>query len=434
MNRFRSSVRQTTGSRSRARRFVPWSVTVSAALVAAACSSSSHNGATSNTQGSTSGATSAGSGAGSSAGFTLSSPVTLGFLWEVKGESSVAIDDYQNGALMAINQINSAGGVGGKPVQWFREPSNPLDPQANLSDFLQAVGKKPAAMIGLAAPTQEEQLAGQITRAAIPVINTDTGDSFSANGTSGGSPYSWFIGPYNPGLVSAAIGYMTGSLHLSKIGLMGTNESYGNEGVQSAASALKAKGLKPFATGQYSPVATDLTQQVLQMKGADGVFDWGYPNPIAVQLNQFVQNGIDIPTMSSVSVDVAISGGLVKGQALSNLYVAQPCDLNAPGYSPKLATFVSAYKAKYGNVPSQNAAWAYDGVMLAVAAINAAKSDSPSAINKELGSITYAGTCGTYQADGANVLSHQAVISKYSSAGTDQVVAQPTIQTEAKGA
>jgi branched-chain amino acid transport system substrate-binding protein len=169
------------------------------------------------------------------------------------------------------------------------------------------------------------------------------------------------------------------------------------------------------------------------MKGADGVFDWGYPNPVAVQLNQFVQNGISIPTMTDVSIDVAISGGLVKGQALANAYVSQPCDLNAPSYSPKLADFVSKYKAKYGNVPSQNASWAYDGVMLAVAAIEAAKSTSHSAINDELGTITYPGTCGTYHADGANILSHQSVISKWNAAGQDQVVYQPTSPPQSKG-
>jgi ABC-type branched-subunit amino acid transport system substrate-binding protein len=354
-------------------------------------------------------------------------------LWQIKGESSVAIDDYQNGALMAIDQINSAGGVGGKPVNSFRVPATPLDPQANLSDFLQAVSKSPNVMIGLAAPTQEQQLANQITRTQIPVINTDTGDKFTANGTSGGSPYSWFLGPFNPSLVSSGISYMTGQLHLSKIGLMGTNEAYGNEGVQSATSDLQAKGLKPFAVSQYSPTATDLTQQVLSMKGADGVFNWGYPNPVAVQLNQFVQNGINIPTMTGVSVDVAISGGLVKGQALANTYVSQPCDLNAPSYSPQLSDFVSKYKAKYGNVPSQNAAWAYDGVQLAVAAIKAAKSDSPTAINAQLGKITYPGTCATYHADGANFLAHQTVISKWNASGTDQVVQQTNTTPQAKG-
>ena len=41
--------------------------------------------------------TAAPSGAASKSG-SLSQPVKLGFLWEVQGESSVAINDFQNGA------------------------------------------------------------------------------------------------------------------------------------------------------------------------------------------------------------------------------------------------------------------------------------------------------------------------------------------------
>lgn len=387
-------------------------------LVTAACGSSSKS--------------SSAGGSSSGGGFSVSEPVKLGFLWEIKGESSVAIDDYQRGAELALAAVNKAGGVGGKPVQSFRVPSSPLDPQKNLAEFLNAVQKKPTVMMGVAAPTQAQQLAGQITRSAIPVIMTDTLDGFTRTGTSGGSDYSWFLGPYNPGLVDAGVDYLTKDLHHTKIGLMGTNEAYGNEGVSSAKAALQQSGLHPFAVAQYEPTATDLTQQVLKMKGADAALDWGYPNPVSVQLNQFVQNGINVPTMTSVSIDVAVSGGLVKGNALANTYVSQPCDLLDPGYSPPLAAFVQQYKAKYGDVPSQNAAWAYDAVTLAVAAIKQAKSTNTSDVNKVLGTITFPGTCGTYHADGGHALSHESVVSKFDAAGASKVVKQVKLAPTSK--
>ncbi|HEY2565010.1 MAG TPA: ABC transporter substrate-binding protein, partial [Acidimicrobiales bacterium] len=57
-----------------------------------------------------------------SAASSSKSPVTIGLLWDIKGESSVDINDYQNGAMLAVKQLNKAGGVGGRKVIVFRQP------------------------------------------------------------------------------------------------------------------------------------------------------------------------------------------------------------------------------------------------------------------------------------------------------------------------
>jgi branched-chain amino acid transport system substrate-binding protein len=375
----------------------------------AACSSNS-----------SSSSTTAASGSGSA--------VKLGLLWQIKGEGSYGQNDYQNGALLAINQINAAGGVNGKKVTWFREPVDPTNNQQTLSSFLTAVGQNPTAMVGLVAPTQVQALSSQITRGAIPLLVTTTSDTFDAYGAASGSKYLWFVGAYNPALATFGTNYLIKDLKLNQIGLMGTNESYGTEGVTTATATLSAAGLKPYATTPYSPAATDLTQEVLAMKGADGVLDWGYPSTIGVQLNQFVQNGINIPTMASDAVDSTIAGGLATGQALANLYASQPCDLTSPSYSKTLASFVSAFKAQYNYVPSQNAAWAYDGVNVAVAAIKKAGSTTPSDVNAALSTISVPGACSaTYKADPAHFMGHSEEISKFNSQGKSTVVKVATI-------
>jgi branched-chain amino acid transport system substrate-binding protein len=389
------------------------------ALAGAALAACSSNSASPSTTG---GASSSGS------------AVKLGLLWQVKGEGAYGQDDYQNGALLAIDQINAAGGVNGKKITWFREPADPTDNQQTLSSFLSAVGQNPTAMIGIVAPTQIQAISSKITAAGIPVLATTTSDTFDAYGAASGSKNLWFVGASNPALAEFGTNYLVKDLKLNKIGLMGTNESYGTEGVTFATSALSAAGLKPFASTPYSPSATDLTQQVLAQKGADAVVDWGYPNTVGVQLNQFVQNGITIPTMASDGVDTTVASGLAKGQALANLYASQPCDLTSPNYSKTLASFVSAFKAKYGYVPSQNAAWTYDGVNIAVAAVKKAGSTSPSAVNDAMAKVSVPGACSTtYQADPAHFMGHSEEISKFSSDGTTTVVKQATIPNQKAG-
>jgi branched-chain amino acid transport system substrate-binding protein len=391
------------------------------ALALVACGSSSG--------GKTPGA-SAASGAPPSAGaLALSQPLKLGFLWEIKGESSVAIDDANNGAELAVDEINSSGGVGGHKIETFRVPSSPLDAQQNVSSFLEAVQKKPSVMIGLLAPTQETELVTQISRAKIPVLVTTTGDDFTRFGTPGGDDYSWFLGPYNPGLVKGGMNYLINTLHKNKIGLMGTTGAFGEEGVQAAQEALRTASLKPFATAMYSPIATDLTAQVLKMRGADAVLNWGYPNPTAIQMKQFVQNGIDIPTFAGVSIYVSASSGLLKGKALSNGYVLAPADPLSPSYSPALEAFVKKYKARYGTAPTQPALWAYDGVNVAVAAVKKAGSASPDAVNRVLGSLDYKSSVGApeLRADPAHFMAHQLVISNFDANGVDRILQRSVI-------
>ncbi len=360
--------------------------------------------------------------------------VKLGLLWQVKGEGTYGQNDYQYGALLAIDQINASGGVNGKKITWFREPVDPTDNQQTLSSFLSATGQNPTAMIGLVAPTQVQAISSKITASGVPVLATTTSDTFDAYGAASGSKYLWFVGAYNPAMADFGTNYLVKDLNLKKIGLMGTNESYGTEGVAAAAATLNAAGLKPYATTPYSPAATDLTQEVLAQKGADAVIDWGYPNTVGVQLNQFVQNGITIPTMSSDGVDTTVSSGLAKGQALANLYASQPCDLTSPSYSPTLSSFVAAFKTKYGYVPSQNAAWAYDGVKIAVAAVLKAGSTSPSAVNTALAQVSVPGACSaTYKADPAHFMAHSEEISKFSSDGTTTVVKQAIIPNQPAG-
>src|SRR5690606_24187960 len=110
----------------------------------------------------------------------------------------------------------------------------------------------------------------------------------------------WPINESSGSIVGSTIRYMTDELGLSEIGLLGTSNTFGTDYIALAKQALAERDLEPVAEETYEPTATDLTQQVLAVKsaGADGVVNGAYPNPLAVQLKQFRQNGLSIPTFS----------------------------------------------------------------------------------------------------------------------------------------
>ena len=354
-------------------------------------------------------------------------PVKLGFLWEVQGESSVAISDYQNAATLAVAQINKSGGIGGQPVTDVRVATSVLNMQSAEASFLQAVGDNPTVLIGLALQGQVTALGSEIARAGIPLLTTTDASAATNYASPGTSVYTWNGKASVDQQAQTAADYAVKTLHYTKIGVMGTNESFGNAGVADIVAELKKLGVQPYAVAQYAPVATDLTQQVLAMKGAQAVIDWGYPNTVAVQLNQFVQNGMTIPTIGPDAIPIGIDAGLVKGIALNDLSVVESCNPDAPTPGSKLAAFTAAYKAKYHSTPSLSGVVAYDDVLIAKAAILKAGSTSPAAINKAMSQITVKGICTTYHADPAHALNHTTSVYVYDSTGASKLAKTYTL-------
>jgi branched-chain amino acid transport system substrate-binding protein len=355
----------------------------------------------------------------------LGKPVKIVMLAEIVGESAIAVNSYHYGATMAVDEINKAGGIGGQQIQYVRFPASPLDPQQSNAAYLKALDQNPTIIMGLpGAGTQLAAISTNVERGGIPVLDVSPGDDTTRFGAKGASQYAWMMEPYTPATAAVATQFVIQDLGAKKIGLMGTNEVYGSGGIASSKQVLSSAGLQPVAVQQYSPTAADLTAQVLAMKGSDAVLDWGYPNPVAVQLNQFQQNGLDIPTLSGGSAAIVADNKLATGAAIAKLYAALSCNPSGAA-SGALATFASAYKQRFGENATEEAASAYDAVYVAKAAIEAAGSTDPAAIQSALGRITVTDhiVCSTkYHADGAHNLDHDITISSYSSDGSSKVV------------
>src|SRR5690606_4741989 len=97
----------------------------------------------------------------------------------------------------------------------------------------------------------------------------------------------------------------------------------------------------------YDPTSNDLTPQVLQVADSDGLLHFCYPNTCAVQLNQFEQNNIEIPTIATSSLTF-VANVLVEGPALDGaMAIFTGCVLNSESDRPGVGAFYDAYKAAY---------------------------------------------------------------------------------------
>ena len=231
-----------------------------------------------------------------------------------------------------------------------------------------------------------------------------------------------------------AVNYYIQELGSKKIGFMGTNESYGNASLAGFKSAMAAANLTPYAIQQYSPTATDLTAAVLAMKGADAVVNYGYPNPVAVQLKQFQQNGLDIPTISGGSSFIVVQQKLATGAAVAKLYASTAC--NPTGSTdPAMQSFTQTYQQRFNETPGQEAAVTYDSLFVLKAAIEQAGSADPAKVNDALSSVKVSSgvICQPdYHADGAHIMGHTVTISSFASDGSSKIVKTSSIPDQAK--
>ncbi len=370
---------------------------LAAAALLTACGSSSGGGS-----GGGGGGTSSASASGS-----LSKPLKVGILFEVPGESQVAIADYANIGELAVKDLNAAGGVGGQQVEMKRLPVSALDPQKAASDFLAMVDWKPDVIVGFPSSTIDAVIP-QITRAGIPVL-TPVEDKPSLKGSSTGSDYLWILPPVVTSIPQRAAQYLIQDAKVSKLAEINTNESYGLNSSDAFNKEVQKLGKSVDSQQKISPTATDLTSQVLGLNGADGLAAWIYPNEFGVLDKQLKQNGKSLKIIGSGSVELSFGFGALKaGATAGDYYAALGCNPEAPAPGSKLATVVAHYKAAYPKaaVPFSQAISVYDGVQIAAKAAEAAGSTDPGKINAELSKIDYAGACGQYKADGAHVMGH----------------------------
>lgn len=371
-------------------------------------------------------------GSTSASGAPSGDPVKLAFLWEKSGESQVGVDDFQNGAQLALDEINAAGGIDGRPVSAQRFAASPLDPQGTANAVLQAADTDPALIVGLIVSSQVGAAVSQIDRAGIPVVAIAQPGPDTVFGGTSSSELLWGVQPYMPDVVTAMVDYLVDDKDFTKVGLLGTNESFGQTGVTAAKDALKAKDLTPVAERLYAPDASDFSEIAVAMADAQVVVNWGYPNPLGAQIKQFAENGLNIPTYDGPSSAIVASAKLAPPAALETLSATIPCDAGDP-QTQALKDMAAAYQAKYGQLPTYSAISAYDGVKVAAKAVEKAGNTEPDAINAALAEVEVTGACGDYKADEGHVMFHQSVLVDYAGDGSSKVTNTFTLPQVPKG-
>ena len=321
-------------------------------------------------------------------------PLKIGMVAPVTGP--LAVDRYGIlGAKLAVEEINKAGGVLGRPIELVIEDSQSTNPGSVLAFSKLAGDKDIPAFIGPIFSTQIHAIAPDIQRTGRPVMIGATDPRL----THMGNPWLFRCRPNDIYSARVIADYGINTLGKKKWAIVHSTDAFGTSGMQNLVEVLKRAGVEPVLIQGYTNNSQDFTPVALAVKqsGADVMGTYmPFPTDQGIFARQLRQLGVSITWVGSPTT-VATSVLRLAGPALYGSYAV--ADFAADS-SPTAKEFATKFEATYKFAPDQGGAWTYDAVHVLALAIDNAKSLEPQKIREAILSVKgYAGAEGTYNFD-----------------------------------
>jgi branched-chain amino acid transport system substrate-binding protein len=321
--------------------------------------------------------------------------IKIGLVNEATGPNAEAGVYTHNGAKLALEEINAAGGVLGKKLELKLEDNQSTNPGTVLA-FSKLFGEGGiVSIIGPIRSTQIQAASPTVAKAGIPTMIGGTDPSLTKVNNR------WvFRARPNDSYSSRVIAdFGVNTLKKQKWAIIHSTDAFGSGGMNALTAALKALGVTPVLVQGYTNNSQDFTPVVLAIKksGADVIGSYMTNSPdVGIFAKQLRQLGVTAEWVGSPSV-VTDTAMKLAGPALHGVY-------GIADFTPDATAESKAYAKKYRDTykldPDVYSSWAYDALRVLALAINTAKSTDPEAIRKAIVGIKgWKGVEGTYNFD-----------------------------------
>ncbi len=322
-------------------------------------------------------------------------PIRIGLVAEITGPASEAGTYTINGARLAVEDINKAGGVLGRQVELQIEDSQGSNPGAVLA-FTKLFSRKDVPVIvGPIRSTQIQAASPFIAKAGIPVMIGGTDPSL----TRVNNRWLFRCRPNDLFSSKAIAEFGVKDLQLKKWAIVHSTDAFGNGGMTALKEELKRFGIEPVLVQGFTSNTVDFTPIVLSLKRVN-------PEVLATYIPFSGDQGIFAKQLRQLGIRTAWVGSpttvsetamKLAGAALHGSYAVT--DFNA-GANDIARSYARKYRERYGIDADNYSAWTYDAVSLLALAINKAKAVDPEAVRAALAGIRgHVGTEGVYNFD-----------------------------------
>jgi len=328
-------------------------------------------------------------------------PFSIGWVRPTTGRLASSFSILYIGGLIAIEEINAAGGILGRPIVRVEE-----DDEASPAKEPAVAKKLQGSGINfIAGPTGSSQALSSLATTTPAKIIQATYANGAEMGDGKKYPYHYQCTFNTDQQGEIAARYLVEKMKLKKIGIIQENTAFGEQATAASRATLKKLGLEPVRVEVYPLNAPDLNTYVgnLRKAGIDGMIAWiaNIPNA-AMAFNAMNSQKWFPPITGHNGLFLDALFDLVPPEALANVYGTMYrslmwTDTTSPG--PRQVAFAKKVAAhpegKGSGVPVANSPY-YDFLHVLKLAIESEKSFEPEKVKRALDNVKgYQGLLGT---------------------------------------
>jgi branched-chain amino acid transport system substrate-binding protein len=324
---------------------------------------------------------------------TAQEPIKIGVTEPLTGAFAASGNYVAQGAKIAEDEINTAGGVLGRKIQLIIEDnkSNPTEAVSTVEKLTQK--DKVPVLMGAWSSTLTLAVMPKLEEYGVPMV-VET--SSSGKITTSGNPFIFRISPTSE-MEAKAFQPLVAKLGIKKADFLFTNNDFG---IGSGAKMLKANGVDIGVSETMDPKATDFSAQLAKIKasGGDTLFVTTAVEQVTLILKQAKDQQLKVRIISaggSNSPDQLIEqAGEAANGSLHTVFFPPwfPEVTKNPDVSKR---YMDEWKRRGHNVGGLTEGFrGYDGIFTIVAAIKAAGKAEPEAIRAALWGVQVKGIYG----------------------------------------
>jgi branched-chain amino acid transport system substrate-binding protein len=317
-------------------------------------------------------------------------PVRIGVTTILSGQYADRGQSEQYGVELALERINEAGGVLGRPVEAFYG-DNAADPATGIAATKRLIEEQhvPVLLGALWTPVTHA-IMPIVAEAKVPlVIDISAGQDFVDASGVGGNDYAFKTIPSDRDIALGLMGWLK-SKGVHSVAIVSDDNPFNHVNADSMAKAAVGADIKVLGNETIAKDTKDLAPLIGQLKALA-------PDQVVTLLSSstapffraYEQSGWNVPITGRIDLPAAAgalspeflaSGGL---DGATSITVFNPL-IETPG----VQDFIQAYRAKYGIMPTQRSFFAYEATNLVVDAIRRANSDKSEDIERALKTST----------------------------------------------
>jgi branched-chain amino acid transport system substrate-binding protein len=333
-------------------------------------------------------------------------PIKIGAFFALSGPAAPIGTPTKLVAEMAVDQINKAGGINGRPLELIigDTESDPAKAATIAKKFIHS--DKVAAIIGPTTTGEGMQVKKIVEEAGVPTFMCVGGDPVIMGGKFG--PFTYvFKSPQRSSVAVKRLFTYLKEKKITQLGLLYASDSFGKDGAMWLEKLAPDFGITLVAKESFGPKDTDVTAQLTKIKnaGPQGIICWTIGPAGAIVAKNKAQLGLTIPLFQCHGQPgpeyIQLAGKASEGDRMPSTKLMVAADVPDTDAQKKvIQNFIHLYTDVY-HLDKQfpintHSGYAWDAISIVADAMRKAGTD-PKALRAAIeGTKGYVGISGTY--------------------------------------